>query len=137
MTTLHQYTDEVKCRVFLATLSGSTQCWFKRLLNESIHNFKNFRVVFLHHFTSSHRHQKSSVDLFSLKQGPKEALRVYIQHFNQVAMNIPAVSSDVLVNTFTQGPTEGEFFRSLIRKPPRDFNRLQKKVTKYINIEEA
>ncbi|XP_042460435.1 uncharacterized protein LOC122043944 [Zingiber officinale] len=52
-------------------------------------------------------------------------------------MDIPAVSSDVLVNAFTQGLVEGEFFRSLIRRPPRDFAHLQKKATKYINVEEA
>ncbi|XP_042400767.1 uncharacterized protein LOC121990758 [Zingiber officinale] len=52
-------------------------------------------------------------------------------------MDILAVSSDVLVNAFTQGLVEGEFFRSLIRRPPRDFAHLQKKATKYINVEEA
>lgn len=33
---LYQYTNEVKCRVFLNTLSGSTQQWFNRLYISSI-----------------------------------------------------------------------------------------------------
>ncbi|XP_042441425.1 uncharacterized protein LOC122026771 [Zingiber officinale] len=116
--TLHQYTDGVKCRVFLTTLSGPAQRWFTRLPIGSIRSFKDFRAAFLHHFASSCRHQKTSVNLFSLKQGPQETLRTYIQRFNQVAMDIPAVSLEVLVNAFTQGLVEGEFFRSLIRRPP-------------------
>ncbi|XP_042380412.1 uncharacterized protein LOC121972856 [Zingiber officinale] len=52
-------------------------------------------------------------------------------------MDIPAVSSEVLVNAFTQGLVEGEFFRSLIRRPPKDFAHLQRKATEYINVEEA
>ncbi|XP_042465941.1 uncharacterized protein LOC122048442 [Zingiber officinale] len=135
--TLYYYTDGVKCRVFFTTLFGSAQRWFKRLSEGSIHNFKDFRTAFLHHFANSTRHQKMSVNLFSLKQRPREALRAYIQCFNQVAMDIPTVSSDVLVNAFTQALTEGELFRWLIRKPPRDFDHLQKKVNDYINVEEA
>ncbi|XP_042453673.1 uncharacterized protein LOC122038127 [Zingiber officinale] len=135
--TLHQYTDGVKCRVFLTTLSGPAQRWFTRLLTGSIRSFKDFRAAFLHHFASSRRDQKISVNLFSLKQGPREALKAYIQRFNQMAMDIPAVSSEVLVNAFTQGLVEGEFFRSLIRRPPKDFAHLQRKATEYINVEEA
>ncbi|XP_042423390.1 uncharacterized protein LOC122011007 [Zingiber officinale] len=135
--TLHQYTDGVKCRVFLTTLSGPAQRWFTRLPTGSIRSFKDFRAAFLHHFASSRRHQKMSVNLFSLKQGPREALRAYIQRFNQTALDIPAVSSEVLVNAFTKGLVEGEFFRSLIRRPPKDFAHLQRKATKYINVEEA
>ncbi|XP_042467097.1 uncharacterized protein LOC122050240 [Zingiber officinale] len=122
---LHQYTDGVKCRVFLTTLSRSVQRWFKRLLDGSIHIFKDFQAAFFHHFTTNSRFQKTSVNLFSLKQGPREALRAYIQRFNQVAMDIPSVSSDVLVNAFIQGLTEGKFFRSLIWKSLRDFDRQQ------------
>ncbi|XP_042401056.1 uncharacterized protein LOC121991097 [Zingiber officinale] len=137
VTTLHQYTNGVKCRVFLTMLSRSAQRWFKRLSSGSIDRFKDFRATFLNHFASNHRHQKTSVNLFSLKQGPRKALRTYIQRFNHVAIDIPAVSLDVLVNSFTQGLAEGEFFWSLIRKPPKNFNHLQKKANEYINVEEA
>ncbi|XP_042422971.1 uncharacterized protein LOC122010500 [Zingiber officinale] len=109
----------------------------KWLPNSSIYNFMDFRAAFLHHFASSRCHQKTSMNLFSLKQGPREVLRVYIQRFNQVAMNIPAVSSYVLVNAFTIGLTKGEFFQSLIRRLPKDFGHLQKKANEYINVEEA
>ncbi|XP_042400764.1 uncharacterized protein LOC121990755 [Zingiber officinale] len=96
--TLHQYTDGVKCRVFLTTLSGPAQRWFTRLPTGSIRSFKDFRAAFLYQFASSRQYQKTSVNLFSLKQGPREALRAYIQRFNQTTMDIPAVSSEVLID---------------------------------------
>ncbi|XP_042467155.1 uncharacterized protein LOC122050303 [Zingiber officinale] len=134
---LYQYTDGVKSQVFLTTLSGSVQRWFKHLLIGSIHNFKYFRAIFLHHFASNRRYQKTSVNLFTLKQRPKEALMAYIKRFNLVAMDIPSVFSEILVNVFAQGVIEGEFFRSLICRPPKNFDHLLRRATKYINVEEA
>ncbi|XP_042465633.1 uncharacterized protein LOC122048094 [Zingiber officinale] len=136
-TTFHQYTDGVKYLVFLMTLSGSAQRWFKRLPNGSIHSFKDFRAAFLHQFASSRRYQKTSVNLFALKQGTKEALTTYIKCFNQVSMDIPSVSSEILVNAFAQGFTEGEFFSSLIRRSSKDFDHLLRRATEYKNVEKA
>ncbi|XP_042465851.1 uncharacterized protein LOC122048333 [Zingiber officinale] len=132
-----RYTDGVKYRVFLTTLSESAQRWFRRLPDGYIRNFKDFRAAFLHQFASSRRYQKTSVSLFSMKQGSKETLRAYIQRFNKVAIDIPSVSSETMMNAFTQGFVEREFFRSVIRKAPRDFDHLLRKANKYINVEEA
>ncbi|XP_042467262.1 uncharacterized protein LOC122050425 [Zingiber officinale] len=129
--------DGVKCRVFLTMLSDSAQRWFRRLPDGSIQSFKDFRTTFLHHFASSRRYQKTSVSLFSMKQGPRETLRAYIQRFNQAAMGIPTVSSETMMNAFTQGFIDGDFFRSLIRKLPRDYDHMLKKASEYINVEEA
>ena len=52
-------------------------------------------------------------------------------------MDIPSVSSETMMNAFTQGLIEGDFFRSLIRKPPRDYDHMLKKVNEYINMEEV
>ncbi|XP_042410156.1 uncharacterized protein LOC121999560 [Zingiber officinale] len=136
-TTLHQYTDGVKCKVFFTTLFGSAQRWFRRLSNGSIRSFKDFRTIFLHHFASSRCYQKNSVSLFSMKQEARETLRAYIQRFNQAALDIPAISSETMIHAFTQGLMDGDFFHSLIRKPPRDYDHMLKKANKYINVEEA
>ncbi|KAG6485736.1 hypothetical protein ZIOFF_054301 [Zingiber officinale] len=135
--TLHQYTDGVKCRVFLTTLSGSAQRWFRRLPDGSITSFKDFRTAFLHHFASSRRYQKTSVSLFAIKQESREPLRAYIQRFNQVAMDIPTATSETMMNAFTQGLVDGDIFRSLIRKPPRDYDHMLHRANEYINVEEA
>ncbi|XP_042415476.1 receptor-like protein EIX1 [Zingiber officinale] len=69
--------------------------------------------------------------------GPKEALWTYIKRFNQVVMDILSVSSEILVNVFAHELTKGEFFRSLIQRPPNDVDHLLRKATVYINVEEA
>lgn len=51
-TLLHQYIDGVKCRVFLTTLVGSTQCWFNQLQSNPIWSFDNFQTLFLQYFVS-------------------------------------------------------------------------------------
>ncbi|XP_042380154.1 uncharacterized protein LOC121972567 [Zingiber officinale] len=52
-------------------------------------------------------------------------------------MDIPLVSSEVLVNAFAQGLTKGEFFQSLIQKSSRDFDHRLRRATEYINVEES
>ncbi|XP_042467478.1 uncharacterized protein LOC122050653 [Zingiber officinale] len=75
--------------------------------------------------------------VFTEARSPRSAQSIHSTIFNQTAMDIPAVSSEVLVNAFTQGLVEGEFFRSIICRPPKDFPHLQRKATEYINVEEA
>ncbi|XP_042446403.1 uncharacterized protein LOC122031346 [Zingiber officinale] len=136
-TLLHQYSDTVKCRVFLNTLSGSAQKWFDGLPHGAITCFADFKSVFLHHFASSRKYQKTDHCLFALKQGSAEPLRSYIKRFNQVALDVPSATSEILMSAFSHGLTEGEFFRDLIRNPVMNFNEMLEKAASYINVEEA
>ncbi|XP_042380277.1 uncharacterized protein LOC121972697 [Zingiber officinale] len=134
---LHQYSDVVKCRVFLNTLSGSTQKWFDGLPHGSIIYFQDFKTTFLHHFASSMKYQKTDHCLFALKQGPAEPLRSYIKRFNQVAQDAPSATSEILMSAFSHGLVEGEFFRALIRDPVKNFDEMLEKAASYINVEEV
>ncbi|XP_042410143.1 uncharacterized protein LOC121999544 [Zingiber officinale] len=134
---LHQYSDVVKCRVFLNTLSGFAQKWFDGLPHGSITCFSDFKIVFLRHFASSRRYQKMDHCLFALKQGSPEPLRSYIKRFNQVAQDVPSATSEILMSAFSHRLTEGEFFRDLIRNPVRNFDEMLEKVTSYIDVEEV
>ncbi|KAG8387940.1 hypothetical protein BUALT_Bualt02G0073500 [Buddleja alternifolia] len=69
---LHQYSDAVKCRVFLTTLTRAAQQWFNQLALNFIHSFKEFNSLFLHQFASSKKYQKTPLSLFSMHQGVKE-----------------------------------------------------------------
>ncbi|XP_042380319.1 uncharacterized protein LOC121972744 [Zingiber officinale] len=118
---LHQYSDAVKCQVFLNTLSGSAQKWFDGLSHGSITCFSDFKIAFLRHFASSRKYQKIDHCLFALKQGSAEPLRSYIKRFNHVAQDVPSAISEILMSTFSHGLIEGEFFRELIRNPCKEF----------------
>ncbi|XP_073133360.1 uncharacterized protein [Henckelia pumila] len=118
---LHCYGDQIKCKVFLTTLVDFAQRWFENLEEGSIKTFKEFREVFLQHFSSSKRYKKTTLSLFEIK----------------VALEVPACAPETKITAFTQGLKEGEFFRSLVKRAPRYFEDLLARAEKYINIEEA
>ncbi|XP_042386672.1 uncharacterized protein LOC121978385 [Zingiber officinale] len=134
---LHQYSDDIKCRVFLNTLSGSAQKWFDGLSHGSIMCFSDFKIAFLRHFASSKKYQKTNHCLFTLKQGSAESLRSYIKRFNQVTQDVPLATSEILMSAFSHEITEGEFFQELIRNPVKNFDEMLEKAASYINVEEA
>ncbi|XP_073152685.1 uncharacterized protein [Henckelia pumila] len=134
---LHRYTDAIKCRVFLTTLVRSAQQWFNLLQPGSIRSFNDFSSAFLHQFASSKKYLKTSLSLFNLKQSEVEHLREYVQRFNTAALEVPAATVDTLVNSFTQGLSGGEFFKSLVKKPPLTYDELLSRAEKYVNLEDA
>ncbi|XP_075521501.1 uncharacterized protein LOC142554717 [Primulina tabacum] len=137
MAMLHCYTDRIKCKVFLTTLVGSAQRWFEGLAPQSISSFKDFQKLFSHHFSSSKKYKKTAFSLFEVKQSPEESLRAYIRRFNRVALDVPTCATKTKTTAFTQGLREGEFFKSLTKKVPSDFEDLLSWAEKYINMEEA
>ncbi|XP_042465707.1 uncharacterized protein LOC122048177 [Zingiber officinale] len=134
---MHQYSDAIKCRVFLNTLSSSAQRWFDRFPAGSITYFQDFKNAFLHHFASSRRYQKMNHFLFALKQGSAEPLKAYIKCFNQVAQDVPSTTSDILISAFSHGLVEREFFRAIIRELMKNFDEMIRKAASYINVDEA
>ncbi|XP_073063731.1 uncharacterized protein [Primulina eburnea] len=134
---LHQYSDGVRCRVFLGTLVRSAQQWFNTLQPNSIQSFEDFSAAFLHRFASSKRHQKNYLSLFVMKQQEAETLREFVQRFNNAALEIPAATPDTMISAFTQGLRGGEFFKSLVKKPPSSYDDLLARAEKYINLEDA
>ncbi|XP_073119533.1 uncharacterized protein [Henckelia pumila] len=85
----------------------------------------------------SKRYLKTSLNLFNMKQSEVEPLREYVQRFNTAALEVPAATADTLVNSFTQGLRGGEFFRSLVKKPPLTYDELLSRAEKYVNLEDA
>ncbi|XP_073049633.1 uncharacterized protein [Primulina eburnea] len=134
---LHQYSDEVRCRVFLGTLVRSAQQWFNTLQPSSIRSFEDFSAAFLHRFASSKKYQKNYLSLFVVKQQEAETLREFVQRFNNVALEIPAATPDIMISAFTQGLRGGEFFKSLVKKPPSSYDDLLVRAEKYVNLEDA
>ncbi|XP_073153153.1 uncharacterized protein [Henckelia pumila] len=134
---LHCYGDQIKCKVFLTTLVDSAQRWFENLEEGSVKTFKEFREVFLQHFSSSKRYKKTTLSLFEIKKLSEGSLRAYIKKFNKIAPEVPACAPETKITAFTRGLKEVEFFRSLVKRAPRYFEELLARAEKYINMEEA
>ncbi|XP_073138042.1 uncharacterized protein [Henckelia pumila] len=98
---------------------------------EHLGRFEN--AALLHRYTDA---IKCRVFLTTL-QSKVEPLREYVQLFNTAALEVPAATADTLVNSFTQGLRGGEFFKSLVKKPPLTYDELLSQAEKYVNLEDA
>ncbi|XP_075507202.1 uncharacterized protein LOC142543686 [Primulina tabacum] len=72
-----------------------------------------------------------------MKQQENETLREFVQRFNSAALEIPAAIPDIMISAFTQGLRGGEFFKSLVKKPPLSYDDLLARAEKYVNLEDA
>ncbi|KAI3474877.1 hypothetical protein Pfo_030188 [Paulownia fortunei] len=117
---LHRYSDGVKCKVFLTTLSKSAQQWFSQLPPTQLTLLRSLVLPFC-------------INL----QKDNEVLRSYIKRFTAAALEVPSATQEVLSNALAQGLQDGEFFRSLAKKSAKSFDDLLARAEKYINMEEA
>ncbi|KAK6163872.1 hypothetical protein DH2020_000736 [Rehmannia glutinosa] len=117
---------------------GTTDPWeHLQLPADSIASFGEFSSAFLHQFASSRKHQKTSLTLFRVKQSEGEPLRYYVKKFTATALEVPSANQEILTSALTQGLKEGDFFRSLAKRPARDFDDVLSRAEKYVNLEEA
>ncbi|KAL0430847.1 UNVERIFIED_CONTAM: hypothetical protein Sradi_0710700 [Sesamum radiatum] len=136
-TLLHRYMDGIKCRVFVTAFARAAQQWFNQLPVGAIGNFKEFRYLFLHQFASSRKLRKTELSLFIVRQKDDEPLKEYLKRFNAAALEVPSATQEVKASAFSQGLLDGDFFKSLAKKPVFKFDALLAPTAKYINVEDA
>ncbi|KAL0352560.1 UNVERIFIED_CONTAM: hypothetical protein Scaly_1644700 [Sesamum calycinum] len=106
----HRYTDSIKCRVFINIFARAAH---------------------------SRKHRKIELSLFSIHQKEGEPLKEYLQRFNTAALEVPTATQEVKANAFAQGLLDGDFFKSLAKKPATKFDALLARAAKYVNMEDA
>ncbi|KAL0373709.1 UNVERIFIED_CONTAM: hypothetical protein Sradi_3286600 [Sesamum radiatum] len=99
--------------------------------------FQKFYSLFLHQFASSRKVRKTELSLFAVHQKEDEPLKEYLQRFNTAALEVPAATQEVKASAFSQGLLDGDFFKSLDKKPISKFDALLARAVKYINMEET
>ncbi|KAL0413513.1 UNVERIFIED_CONTAM: hypothetical protein Sradi_1553000 [Sesamum radiatum] len=134
---LHRYTDGIKCHVFVTTFARAAQQWFNQLPARAIGSFQEFRSLFLHQFTSSRKLRKTELNLFTVRQKDNEPLKEYLHRFNTASLEVPSATQEVKASAFSQGLLDGDFFKSLAKKPVSKFDALLARADKYINMENA
>ncbi|KAL0427973.1 UNVERIFIED_CONTAM: hypothetical protein Slati_2972100 [Sesamum latifolium] len=136
-TLLHRYTDGIKCQVLVTTFARAAQQWFNQLPPAVIGSFREFHSLFLHQFASSKKYRKTELSLFFIRQKEGESLKDYLQRFNTTALEVPSVTQEVKASAFAQGLMNGDFLKSLTKKPATKFDVLLARAAKYINMEDA
>ena len=100
---LHGYQDPVRCRAFAITLKGSTLAWFNRLPPASIPSFRELFIAFVSHFIGAGTYRKPSYHLLTIKQGPQENLRSYVQRFNSESLKVNIPDEKFVITAFIVG----------------------------------
>ena len=97
---LHGYQNPVRCRAFAITLKGPALAWFNILPPSSISSFRVLSITFVSHFTGARTYRKSSYQLLTIKQGPQENLRSYVQRFNVESLQVDISDEKFAITTF-------------------------------------
>ena len=97
---LHGYQDPVRCRAFAITLKGLTLAWFNRLSPASVSSFKELSITFVSHFIGAQMYRKSSYHLLTVKQGPQENWRSYVQRFNSESLRVDIPDEKFTITAF-------------------------------------
>ncbi|KAL0454894.1 UNVERIFIED_CONTAM: hypothetical protein Slati_0828600 [Sesamum latifolium] len=134
---LHRYTNGIKCRVFVTTFIRAAHQWFNELPVGAIGSFQEFRSLFLHQFASSRKLRKTELSLFAVRQKDNEPLKEYLQRFNAAVLEVPSAAQEVKASAFSQGLLDGDFFKSLAKKPVSKFDAHLARAAKYINMEDS
>ena len=136
---LHGYQDPVQCRAFSITLKGSTLAWFNRLPPASISSFRELSITFVSYFIGARMYRKSSYHLLTVKQGPQENLRSYVQRFNSESLKVDIPDEKFAITTFIAGLgiQSKDLMFSISKNPLVSMAEVLTKAEKYINGEKA
>ena len=136
---LHGYQDPVRCKALAITLKHSALAWFNRLPLASIPSFKELSVAFLSHFIGALTYRKPSYHLLTVKQGPQENLRSYVQRFNSESLRVDILDEKLSITAFIVelGIQSKDLMFSISKNPQPSMSEVLAKAEKYVNGEEA
>ncbi|XP_010245105.1 PREDICTED: uncharacterized protein LOC104588740 [Nelumbo nucifera] len=135
---LHGYSDTLTFRAFQVTFKGAARRWFVKLPPCSINSWEQLTNLFLAHFISSQRCQKSVVSLMVVRQRHDESLWSCIDRFKKEELEVRDLNPMVSVHATIQGLVPKLALKcSIAKTSPKTKAIFLKKAQKYIAAEEA
>ena len=133
------YQDPIRCRAFTITLKGPALAWFKKIPPLSISSFRELSIALVFHFIGARTYRKSSYHLLTIKQGPKENLRSYVQRFNAESLKVDILDEKFAITAFIAGLSvqSKDLMFSISKNPKASMAKVLAKAEKYINGEEV
>ncbi|XP_056688090.1 uncharacterized protein [Spinacia oleracea] len=133
---LYSDSDAMWCKVFQTTLSGVVADWYKKLPAGSIFSFRQIDEDFVTRFISKMERKKTSGELMSISQRPKEPLREYLTRFNNESITIPELQQEIAFLALLRGMQDCEFKKYMGRKSFTSLGETLKKANEYIRSDE-
>ncbi|XP_074323865.1 uncharacterized protein LOC141660778 [Apium graveolens] len=117
---VYQVPEMTRCRLFAASLRGSTQQWFSKLGPASIRTWRQLENLFVRQFQSTLHYSPPVATLANIKQREREPLAEYFCRFNAEVPKVRGASEETNKNFLIAGLKEGsKFWKSLQASEPR------------------
>ncbi|GAU34620.1 hypothetical protein TSUD_394110 [Trifolium subterraneum] len=126
----------IKCRIFPTTLVEGAMAWYRSLPQGSITSWNDLCKQFTSHFTASRKHPKTEANLESVRQGPNETLRSYIERFNKEVVQVD-VTDDMKKYLMRKNLRDGTKFKEMVAiEKPATWDEILYKAQAYMQFEE-
>jgi hypothetical protein len=99
--------QELACKTFPLTLSGSDQEWFRKLPSNSINSFEDLKWKFLTQFLVGCKRKKPSSQLMAIHQKKGKSLKDYVVWFNQARLIVDNPTEKMVYAALYQGNPNG------------------------------
>ena len=129
--------DAGYCRTFAENLIGTALEWFSSLEPNSIDSFDQLANAFMKQYSTHILKQASEADLWKIRQGLGDSLRVYIEKFRAVRTKLSNPNDQVAIEALRRGLWyKSGFFSELTLNPPPTIDDALHKASRYITLEE-
>jgi hypothetical protein len=130
--------QEMACRAFPLTLSGSARDWFRKLPPNSITCFDDLGQKFVTQFLAGCKRKKPFGQLMAMRQKEGESLKDYVARFNQTKLTVDNPTEEMVYDALYQGlRVEGPLMSEIALNHPENLTALTDVIEKYVNQEET
>ena len=95
--------DEMRCRAFSGTITGSAQIWYNGLPRGQISSFNQLAELFINNFCFGAKPVKRVAHLLSVRQKEGESTRDYITRFNNEKLEVVDYEEKTAITALMSG----------------------------------